>query len=424
MSQTTGPKIIKDGLTLAYDASNIKCFKGGPTTNLLNSEINSYPKVGNTWQTYNTNQYGTGTFFSIGTVSDVLNNVVTMSAVHGLRTYDVLRPQTTGGGVTANTDYFIKKWSDTTFSLHAYDGNQDGTNGWTTLESVNNDVRIAINPTNFPTMWWGAPHLANSGLVKTIVPNAFNGHECIRLNFHRNGGSDGMAYGGDTPNLVSGSTYTYSFYCRAADDNGIGKSINFSNYYIATATGDSLGGTTGLTRNWQRVTATATAPANTGIYLYWFPAQEGPWKADISEIQIENATSATPFTPTSRGTTVSTGGGLYDLSGNKNHGELSGGPVYVSDRGGAIYLDGVNDYIQTPIVNNTITKTVDIVYKLFNPGTGWGPLWRDDWRERIFPGSVNLINQKWNILLYVRPHGKYVYGEHNIFLQWQHNKKL
>ncbi len=59
---------------------------------------------------------------------------------------------------------------------------------------------------------------------------------------------------------------------------------------------------------------------------------------------------------------------------------------------GAISFDGVDDYITSTITTGQ-ARTVSMVYKLNNPGSGWGPLWRgDDWKERVFPGSINLIN--------------------------------
>ena len=369
MAQKIGPNSVVGGLVASLDVANTKCFKGGVTSNLLNSATNSYPKVGNTWGTYNTNQYNNGSFFSIGTVSAVTNNVVTTSAAHPLRTYDVIRPQTTGGGVTANTDYFVKKLSDTTFSLYAYDSNQDGTNGWATRAAIVNDSKVSINSTSFPTMWWGAPHLPNSGLVKTIVKNALNGHECVRFNFDRSDGIDAMAYGGDTPTLSNGVTYTYSFWYRAANDAAIGKTIAWSIYYTATTTNGDLGTTNPFTRKWQRHTATLTAPANTNIYLYWWPSTGGATCAmDVSEIQIESGSAATPFTPTSRGTSVSTGGGLYDLSGNLNHGTLNNSPVAGTDFGGSLILNGTNQYVSiTPTANTIRTYDATVVFAVKLP---------------------------------------------------------
>jgi hypothetical protein len=110
MGVFSGPDISESGLVLALDGGNFKSFKGEATTNLIPSPtVNAYPTTGNGWGTYNTNQYGSGTYFSIGTVNDVTNNIITMTSAHSLRTYDVMQPQTTGGGVTAGTNYFIKK---------------------------------------------------------------------------------------------------------------------------------------------------------------------------------------------------------------------------------------------------------------------------------------------------------------------------
>lgn len=75
---TSYPDIATDGLVLYLDAANSDSFKGEPTTNLLpNPQLNGYPTYGNSWSTYNTNQYGSGTYWSIGTtISSVSDNIV------------------------------------------------------------------------------------------------------------------------------------------------------------------------------------------------------------------------------------------------------------------------------------------------------------------------------------------------------------
>jgi hypothetical protein len=65
----------------------------------------------------------------------------------------------------------------------------------------------------------------------------------------------------------------------------------------------------------------------------------------IKELQIEEKPYATPFVNGTRGTTVATGGGWVDRSGNSNHGELVNGPTFNLDNLGSIKFDGVNDYI-------------------------------------------------------------------------------
>ena len=121
MAFNQSPRINTTGLFFAYDVADTKnSFIGEPTTNLIGTYgagiVNSYPSYGNNWDTYNTNQYNNNTYFSIGTISNVTSNIVTTSGNHPLRTYDVVTPQTTGGGVTAGTNYFVKKLSDAMLS--------------------------------------------------------------------------------------------------------------------------------------------------------------------------------------------------------------------------------------------------------------------------------------------------------------------
>jgi hypothetical protein len=68
----------------------------------------------------------------------------------------------------------------------------------------------------------------------------------------------------------------------------------------------------------------------------------------ISNVQIEAKPYATPFVNGSRGTTVATGGGFGDLSGNGNNGELVNGPTYNSGNLGSLSFDGVDDYVSIP----------------------------------------------------------------------------
>ena len=99
MAITLGPKITNDGLILAFDQRNTKkSFKGEPTTNIIPApSVNGRFTTSNNWLTYNTNQYNSNNFFSIGTVSSVSGNVVTMTAAHPFRTFDVVNPSTSGG---------------------------------------------------------------------------------------------------------------------------------------------------------------------------------------------------------------------------------------------------------------------------------------------------------------------------------------
>jgi hypothetical protein len=316
---SNGLNLVKNGLIFGYDIGNHRYYPGEPTTNLLPSaSTNAIPKIGNAWGTYNTNQYGSGNFFSIGTVSSVSNNIVTMSSSHSLRTYDVMRPQTTGGGVTANTDYFIKRVSSTQFSLHSYNSSQDGSQGYINpstgnhkvYDSIANDTRISINSTSFPTMWWGSPHLPNSGLVKEIITNGFINplnsftSDCIRQHITRDSGTDHMAYGVDVSFTPNQPVYC-SFWAKSVDANAVGKGINFYHYThgIQSPTAYAVGCTLGPVGAWQRFGYTFTSPNNTAI-SYWFNP-DGPYKYDIANIQIEQKNHPTTFTTSSRSATTS-----------------------------------------------------------------------------------------------------------------------
>lgn len=80
----------------------------------------------------------------------------------------------------------------------------------------------------------------------------------------------------------------------------------------------------------------------------------------IKNIQLEAKPYATPFVNGTRGTTVATGGGWADLSGNNNHGELVNGPTFNSGNGGSLVFDSTNERVDTNITsfgNNTTWST-------------------------------------------------------------------
>jgi hypothetical protein len=363
------PRTVTDGLVLTLDGANYKSFKGEVTTNLIpNPTVNAYPTTGNAWGTYNTNQYNAGSFFSIGSISSVSSNIITTSTNHPLRTYDVVRPQTTGGGVVQNFDYFVKKLSDTTFTLHAYNSSQDGSQGYINsstgnhkvYDSLSSPLSVSIgggkNP-SFPTMWWGAPHLPNSGLVKELRYGEFNAipnlpaNDCIRLHYIRTDDvKDGMSYNVDCT-VTPSSPVTISFYTRAANANAVGKVIQYYIYnYVSTPTGTSAQSyawnfTLGALGVWERQTFTYT-PAYGTMISYWFPQSSGVYSWDWSCMQVEQKSYVTNFVAGTRGSTVATGGGWADLSGRGNNGELVNGVRESSDNLGALVFDGTNDRVE------------------------------------------------------------------------------
>jgi hypothetical protein len=351
-------KIASSGLVFAYDVNDVvNSYRGEPTTNAIPSApTNALPTYGNGWGTYNTNQYcgnnGCAVYWTIPSIASVSNNIVTTTSAHQIRTYDVINPETTGGGVTAGTQYFAKKISDTQFSLHAYNGSQDGSQGYTNLstglpvvwDSVANDTRISVNASSFPTKWFGNPHQPNSGLVKEIIPNGYTDFntgqktDCIRLKWIRpDGVTDGMAYGVD-PFVTIGSPVTVSFYARAVTPSAVGQSISYQNYNYggpAGASGFSFNATWGAVGEWVRNSYTIT-PTHNYLISYWFPST-GNMMVDIANIQIEQLSHRTPFTTGTRSSTQ----GLLDLSGRGNTLTLNTS----FDSNAQITFDGTDDHI-------------------------------------------------------------------------------
>lgn len=318
MSLMHSPKIVTDGLVTYFDMSNPKSFKGSQMTNLLVGDNNGYPTTGNVWEVYNINQYNNGNYFSIGIVSNITDNLVTVTNAHPLRTYDVVRPQNSGGGLTAGVNYQVRKWSSTTFTLHAYNSSQDGSQGLSVLSNVLNDVRVPINSTDFPTMWWGAPHLPNSAIVKEVIPQGFSHqariHDCLRIHWFRpDGVKDGMAYGIFPPVLIN-NVYSVTYYYRAATPSAVGAVVMLQHYVGGTSFGNDY---FTLSKEWKKFHHTFTAPQTGGLYYYWFYNSGGgsvPISWDISEITCYAGSTVSEYTSsdTPRASTQT----LKDLMGN------------------------------------------------------------------------------------------------------------
>jgi hypothetical protein len=364
MALHQSPKIVTDGLVFCYDMPNGKSFVGGPVTNTLPTPaINGLPTFGNGWSTYNTNQYNNNTYFSIGSISSVTSNIVTTSGNHPLRSYDVVTPQTTGGGVTAGTNYLIKKLSNTTFSIHPWNGSQDGSQGYINpatgnhkvYDDFSNDVRVSVNASSFPTMWWGPPHLPNSALVKEIIPQGFNGipgraaTDCIRLHYNRTDATDGMAYGPDA-SVTAGVLHTVTFWARSVTASAVGTTGSYQiyNYGATTPTGYSIGYTLGPVGVWQRYILQFT-PNNPLAISYWFPGGGGQ-KHDIANIQFEVGSVANNFAPGTRSNTES----IKDLTNNSTI--TANSLTYASD--GTFSFTGSSSNNATVGVSNSSTNAI------------------------------------------------------------------
>ncbi len=208
------------------------------------------------------------------------------------------------------------------------------------------------------------------------------------------------------PTVSVGQAYTFSCYIRYNGSNTASPS-----FVVSAAKPHPEGGNTialsqstqtqtSIGNNWYRLIYNFTISSNTAsACIVTIGVSTGSDTAylnqtfDVYQPQIEAKSYATQFVSNTRGTTVAAGGGLYDLSGNSNHCTVtSTGISTVSTYGGGVACDGSSGYIELPTINNGINRSVDIVYRQINLNGGWGPLWRNDWRERIYTTSSTIIN--------------------------------
>jgi hypothetical protein len=175
-------------------------------------------------------------------------------------------------------------------------------------------------------------------------------------------------------NLGSAGNYTFSAWVRynGGSSNNNGATVYVSNY----GGGDTaVGVNKALIGVWQRIaiTVNVTSPSNVYLYLISYGGTDnGTGNPDYSswEVtmpQIEAGSTLTPFVNGTRGTTVATGGGWADLTGNGGNGELINGPTYSSSNGGTIVFDGSNDTISITKPNPNISGYISLcVWVKFN----------------------------------------------------------
>lgn len=355
MSTRTGKNLVTDGLVASFDAANFKSFRGEQTTNRISGTANGYPTISNAWGTYQVFQngghdtYNSGAPFTL-TISGVSGNEVT-SPSHRLLTYDAVAPQSTGGGVTSGTYYFVKKTGTNTFTLHVYDATEDGSKGFDAYgfaahNSVNTDTRVSINSTSFPTSWWGYAHKPNTQCVKQLITNGFKledrMHDCMRIHWFRSDDTTigGMAYG-VLPTITHNLVYTFSFYHRLV--SGGGGVYQYTSYcddvdhgYAAPYT--PVSGQFYPVVAWTKASFTFTGSATAGgnFYSYFHGSNGVVSSVDIAEIQLEVMGHATKYTSGTRSGTLASGGGWVDLSlGHSDLAMYGSGAQVLTTLGGA-----------------------------------------------------------------------------------------
>jgi hypothetical protein len=202
-----------------------------------------------------------------------------------------------------------------------------------------------------------------------------------------------MAYGVQ-PTYIANTQYAFTAYIRATSQNAIGGTVSISAYQTGTATYPTITGVYSpiLTSNWQKWTGTFTTSATGGsFFFYFFPVIATlPATVDIAELQLEQKSYATEFTPTSRSAnTVAGGGGLLDISGNNVNADLTNvlfnsSGYYFNGSSNSIYL-GTELNLQNGTICawvnpsiSTATTYHGIVTKT-SGGTAGTQTWYIDW---------------------------------------------
>jgi hypothetical protein len=183
----------------------------------------------------------------------------------------------------------------------------------------------------------------------------------------------------------SGTTYTYSFEYKqlAGPSNSLGFSVVYPNGYKSpsgeTAASSITNTQIDLEDGWKRWILTYTCN-NTGYNYVRFNlwtggglgTQDGDFDFYFDNFMLQEGSERTRFVDGTRGTTVATGGGWKDISGNDNHGEILNGTSTSNDGSviGALDFDGTNDYlsINTSNLNNLSEGSVEFWFKSSTTG--------------------------------------------------------
>lgn len=150
--------------------------------------------------------------------------------------------------------------------------------------------------------------------------------------------------GADLSTGRTSTVWTFSCYIKRQDGAPI-TSLSVYMYY-PSSDGSATGTIQDVGNGWYRVSRTRTG-TNNYLSLIGFTGFVTGYKYYLSGAQLEKKSYPTTVvaTNTTRGTTVATGGGWADLTGNGNHGELVNGVRESSDNLGALVFGGDNEYI-------------------------------------------------------------------------------
>lgn len=207
-------------------------------------------------------------------------------------------------------------------------------------------------------------------------------------------------------NLLENTTYTVSIWVEEFNHLG-GNFPIISLFNTSISTGfRSIGRTTisneqpSISTSNQIInerisfTFTTSSSSTNSIIRIGSPHTSSGGYLRVSKIQFEQKPYPTPFVNGIRGTTVSTGGGLFDITQNNNHGELVNGPTFSGSNLGILQFDGVNDFIRTNYGGgiNVIDNPISISAWIRSSITSGQRMWLDGGgngtNQRLYAGLV------------------------------------
>ena len=181
---------------------------------------------------------------------------------------------------------------------------------------------------------------------------------------------------------ANGQTWTLSFYAKGSEtltgNCYIFGANSSGNYIEAFATSFTV------TNSWQRFSLTSTFSNASTVYIQIrFGGASGQVGKTIwwDGVQVERASSATPFNPYYFGNTV-----WKDVSTANKTSALVNGPTFDSTNKGTIYYDGVANYCQ-------ITPAAD--FEWTPSGSGLNNMTIDLW-IKTSDGAGTILSKPWN----------------------------
>ena len=203
------------------------------------------------------------------------------------------------------------------------------------------------------------------------------GGDAATVYYYNSGGYNNMPYkkmiktsGGTGGSFADGNQYftiennkTYSISCWMKANHE--QSVDSNLYLCINRSSDNTyryNPSIYLTTEWVRYSWTYVSGADHSGTTYIsrhivYDNDNLPLEVYWCGFQVEEKSYVTPFVNGTRGTTVATGGGLLDQSGNNNNGELVNGPTYSSSNMGSLVFDGTNDYISDYSVPDSILNS-------------------------------------------------------------------